>query len=145
MSKSKKNFPDPMKVVETYGSDALRIYLLSSPAVHGESINFRERDVVEYSRQVIIPVYNSVQFLSTSIDIYKMYHGSYHFDMEGFRCGNDFLDKWIISYTHSFLENSAVNMESYEIYKVIPKIPKFIENLNNYYIKINRPRLKVIL
>jgi isoleucyl-tRNA synthetase len=42
MSKSKKNYPDPMNVINAYGADALRLYLINSPVVRGESLNFKE-------------------------------------------------------------------------------------------------------
>lgn len=35
MSKSKKNYPDPMLVVDKYGADAIRLYLMNSPLVYG--------------------------------------------------------------------------------------------------------------
>lgn len=35
MSKSKKNYPDPMLVVNEYGADAIRLYLMNSPLVYG--------------------------------------------------------------------------------------------------------------
>ena len=38
MSKSKKNFPDPSEIINNYGADAVRLYLISSPAVRGDSI-----------------------------------------------------------------------------------------------------------
>lgn len=40
MSKSKKNYPDPMEMVNKYGADAIRLYLINSPLVRAESLNF---------------------------------------------------------------------------------------------------------
>nr|NVI69408.1 Isoleucyl-tRNA synthetase [Cucujiformia] len=45
MSKSKKNYPDPMEVVDKYGADALRLYLISSPVVRADNLRFKEEGV----------------------------------------------------------------------------------------------------
>ena len=67
MSKRLKNYPDPMEVVNKYGSDALRIALLSSPVVKGQDISFTEDSVRESLRRFIIPLWNSFSFLTTYI------------------------------------------------------------------------------
>ena len=68
MSKSKNNYPDPNLVIEKYGADALRFYLLTSPVVNGEDINFSEKIVAETGRKVNMLVYNVWSF-------YRMYAG----------------------------------------------------------------------
>lgn len=54
MSKSKKNYPDPMEVIKKYGADALRLYLIDSPVVRGENLRFCETGVAEVVRKVVI-------------------------------------------------------------------------------------------
>ena len=60
MSKRLKNYPDPMEVVHQYGADAIRLYMLHSPAVRGEDLSFSKNGVELVLRQVIIPLWNSV-------------------------------------------------------------------------------------
>lgn len=55
MSKSKKNFPDPLEVIHKYGADAVRIYLIDSPVVKGENLKFREEGVQEVLKDVFLP------------------------------------------------------------------------------------------
>jgi isoleucyl-tRNA synthetase len=43
MSKRLKNYPDPMDVVNKYGADALRLFLINSPVVKAENLRFRNR------------------------------------------------------------------------------------------------------
>ena len=43
MSKSKQNYPDPNKIFDTYGADAMRFYLMNSPAVRAETLKFSEK------------------------------------------------------------------------------------------------------
>ena len=53
MSKKLQNYPDPMTVVEKYGADALRFYLLSSPVVQAENLEFSEKGVDEVAKKNI--------------------------------------------------------------------------------------------
>ena len=44
MSKRLKNYPEPDAVMNRFGADAVRLYLLNSPAVHAEDLSFSERE-----------------------------------------------------------------------------------------------------
>nr|NVI69433.1 Isoleucyl-tRNA synthetase [Cucujiformia] len=57
MSKRKKNYPDPMKVVNQFGADALRLYLISSPVVRAENLRFKEEGVRDIIKDVFLPWY----------------------------------------------------------------------------------------
>ena len=71
MSKRLKNYPDPELVINQYGADAIRLYLLNSPAVNAEDLRFSERGVELVLRQVLIPLWNSLCLLSTYAKIYN--------------------------------------------------------------------------
>ena len=43
MSKRLQNYPNPMEIINKYGADALRFYLLSSPAVKADGYDSRRR------------------------------------------------------------------------------------------------------
>ena len=62
MSKRLKNYPDPLEVVEKYGADSLRWYLLSSPVVHGEDLRFSEKGVDEVSKKIFGRLDNVLAF-----------------------------------------------------------------------------------
>ena len=47
MSKSKKNYPDPMHVVNEYGADAVRLYLINSPVVRADNLRFKKEGVYD--------------------------------------------------------------------------------------------------
>merc|ERR1712013_332996 len=68
MSKSKKNYPDPMIVVNKYGADALRLYLINSPVVKAESLKFKESGVLAVLKEVFLPWYNAYRFLFQNIE-----------------------------------------------------------------------------
>ncbi|MBS0626962.1 MAG: class I tRNA ligase family protein, partial [Verrucomicrobia bacterium] len=65
MSKRLKNYPEPEKVFNKHGVDALRLYLMSSPAVYAEDLRFSEKDVELTLRQALIPLWNSYVFFAT--------------------------------------------------------------------------------
>lgn len=69
MSKSLKNYPDPMEVVEKYGADALRFYLLSSPVVKADDLRFSESGVEEIVKKVLLPLWNTYSFFTTYANI----------------------------------------------------------------------------
>jgi isoleucyl-tRNA synthetase len=63
MSKSKRNFPDPMIIANSFGADACRLYLCSSPAVRAEPFKFKEEGVFETVKNVFLPWFNAYRFL----------------------------------------------------------------------------------
>lgn len=67
MSKSKKNFPDPMLIAETFGADACRLYLVSAPVVRAEPMKFNEEGVKNIVKDVFLPWFNAYRFLIQNI------------------------------------------------------------------------------
>ena len=62
MSKSKKNYPDPMLIADNYGADACRLYLCNSPVMRAEKLSFKESGVQAIVRDVFLPWYNAYRF-----------------------------------------------------------------------------------
>lgn len=58
---------DPADIVEEYGADALRLYLINSPVVRAESLRFRREGVQGVVRDVFIPWYNAFRFLVQNV------------------------------------------------------------------------------
>jgi isoleucyl-tRNA synthetase/GNAT superfamily N-acetyltransferase len=71
MSKSKKNYPDPQLVFDKYGADAMRFYLMNSPAVRADDLRFSEEGVLEVMRKVLLPIWNAYSFFVTYANIDK--------------------------------------------------------------------------
>lgn len=71
MSKRKKNYPDPLEIVNKYGADALRLYLINSPVVRGENLRFREEGVAQVVKDVLLPWFNGFRFLFDNIITYE--------------------------------------------------------------------------
>lgn len=139
MSKSKKNYPDPMKVLDQYGADALRAYLINSPVVRGEPLRFSEDGVREVTRSVLIPLRNAWSFFTqyANIDEWSPTKRLAHAPTASERPE---LDRWILSMLQSLVADVNQQMEGYYLYKVIPPLVGFIDHLTNWYIRRSRRR-----
>lgn len=56
---------------------------------------------------------------------------------------NNIMDKWIVSFTQTLMQFVKHEMAAYRLYTVVPRLVQFIENLTNWYVRMNRKRLKV--
>ena len=135
MSKSLKNYPDPQEVMDKFGSDAVRLYLLHSPLVRGEDFNFSGKGVESVLRKLIIPLWNSFVFLSTYATIYEWIPTAESFD----RPEAD-IDKWILSKAHQLIHKVQDGMDNYTLDKAVDPLSDFIEELTNWYIRRSRSR-----
>jgi len=143
MSKSKKNYPDPMVVVNKFGADAVRLYLINSPVVKAENLRFKEEGVQGILRDVFLPWYNAYRFLFQNIESFEKSEGvDYTWSEAQFGISSNVMDQWIVSFTQSLLAFVAKEMAAYRLYTVIPRLVKFIDNLTNWYVRMNRRRLK---
>jgi isoleucyl-tRNA synthetase len=130
MSKSLANYPDPLKVVNQYGADTLRFYLLSSPLIGGENLNFSESGLVETYKKVTILLYNVSRF-------YSEYAKE---DDKKFEKSENLMDKWIISRTEKLNKTVKQSLEKYETVRACAKIKKYIDDLSTWYIRNSRNR-----
>lgn len=145
MSKRKKNYPDPMEVVQKYGADALRLYLINSPVVRAENLRFKEEGVFAVIKDVFLPWYNAYRFLFQNVDRFdKEESATYSFNTDRYMKNRDssVMDTWITSFKESLLEFVAKEMKSYRLYTVVPRLTKFIDQLTNWYVRLNRRRIK---
>ena len=134
MSKSLKNFTSPDLLMEEFGADALRLYLINSGLVRGEEQRFTDAGVKDMVRRALLPWYNAFSFLKTyaAIDGWSPEKGNHQ--------GNHVLDRWLLSGLQTLKADIAVEMEQYQLFNVVPKLFTFIENLTNWYIRLNRAR-----
>ncbi len=134
MSKKLKNYPDPMLMFDKYGADVVRLYLLSSPVVAAENLNFSEKEVSELERNVFRMLWNSYSFfvMYTSIDNWE--------PKKGQESSKNLLDRWIISELQLLIGEVNGAMESYELNRAARAFAPFIDHLSNWYIRRSRKR-----
>jgi len=135
MSKRLKNYPDPMELVEKYGADALRLYLLSSPAVAAENLDFSEKGVDEIYKKVILRLWNVYKF-------YEMYTGNLKPKNYKLKTTN-VLDRWILARLEQLKMEISRLMDKYELDRAVRPIADFVDDLSTWYIRRSRERFKV--
>jgi isoleucyl-tRNA synthetase len=134
MSKRLRNYTPPDELMETYGADALRLYLINSGLVRGEDQRFSDGGVRDMTRRALLPWYNAFQFLKTyaAIDNWSPEKGLHY--------GSNVLDRWILSRLQTLKAAVAQEMDAYRLFNVVPRLFDFIEELTNWYIRLNRSR-----
>ncbi|MBU3750770.1 MAG: isoleucine--tRNA ligase, partial [Mycobacterium sp.] len=133
MSKSLRNYPDPMQVFDTYGADAMRWYLLSSAILRGSDFSVTEHGIRDTVRQVLLPFWNSWYFLSL------------YANAEGVRGSVDtssshVLDRYILAKTRSLIECVTQDLDAYDLFSACVRVRDFLDVLTNWYIRRSRDR-----
>lgn len=142
MSKSLRNFPDPNLVIDRYGADAVRMYMINSPIVRAENLRFREEGVKDMISSVFLPWLNSFRFFLAQVALLKKDTGidfKYNKDAP---LSDNVMDRWILARGRSLLAAVKTEMENYRLYTVVPRLLTMINELTNWYIRFNRRRLK---
>lgn len=144
MSKRLRNYPNPMDVVNEYGADALRLYLINSPVVRAETLRFKKEGVFAVVKDVFLPWYNAYRFLvQNAIRINNEGQAAFTpLEYSILLKSTNVLDHWINSASQSLVKFVREEMEAYRLYTVVPFLLKFIDNLTNVYVRFNRKRLK---
>lgn len=134
MSKRARNYTPPEELLDEYGADSTRMYLLNSKLLKAENSVFSNRGVLEVSRSILLPVLNAYSFLAT------------YADADGWQAESDTrepdheLDLWILSRLQTLKKLVTSAMKDYELYRVVPAIGFFIDELTNWYIRLSRRR-----
>lgn len=134
MSKRLRNYTPPDELIETFGADALRLFLINSGLVKAEELRFTDDGVKDMVRRALLPWYNSFKFFSTyaKVDGWKVSEKQVPTD--------NILDQWILSKQQTLIANVNKEMQAYRLYNVVPELFAFIEDLTNWYIRLNRRR-----
>ncbi len=138
MSKRLKNYPDPVDVVNTYGADALRLYLISSPVVRAEDLCFSEDGVKNALRHLLIPWWNAYSFFVTYANVDEWTPDTGHATPD--TPSANLLDRWIISALERLTHEVVAAMDVYDLQLAVRPFIRFIEDLTNWYIRRSRRR-----
>lgn len=131
MSKSLRNYPDPMELVDILGADAMRYYLLTSPLVRGEDMNFLEKEVDEVQRKNIGRLHNVLAMYELYADGTSAQSDSLHV-----------LDRWIVAKCNQLVNDVTSGYERYELDRANRPIADFIDDVSVWYLRRSRDRLK---
>lgn len=134
MSKRLKNYPDPMEVVAKHGADAIRLYMMHSPAVKADDLSFKEEGVELVLRQVLIPLWNAYSF-------FLLYARIYNFKPEKeFKKPSALIDRWIVSLMNKLIHDVELGMDGYDLSRAVEPFVDFVDQLTNWYIRRSRRR-----
>lgn len=132
MSKRLNNYPDPMVVMEKYGADAVRYYLMASPVVRAENVRFAESGVDEISKKFITILRNCLSF-------YKLYAEHDDGRVPG---EQHVLDGWIVARLNETLAAQTRALEAYELSEAARVLQAFVTDLSTWYVRRSRDRMK---
>ena len=137
MSKSKNNFPDPWIVIEKYGVDSLRLYLMNSVVMQAENLNFSVKDLETGYRKVVMILWNCFQYLRTYGTQTKWRVG-----VRGERAGsaNALLDKWISARTNELVFAVTEGLDGYDTVRATRAIAEYVDDLSTWYVRRSRGR-----
>lgn len=134
MSKRLKNYPDSWELLSKHGADALRLYLLGSPVVEGEQVNFSENEIDELVRK-----YNNLLWNV------KIFYETYAAD-ETVEIGKprsaDVLDRWLFARMHALMREVTEAFESYDIARAARPLRGFVDDLSTWWLRRSRDRIR---
>ncbi|MEK7458747.1 MAG: isoleucine--tRNA ligase, partial [Patescibacteria group bacterium] len=134
MSKSKKNYPDPMVVINKFGVDSLRLYLMSSVVMKADNSNFDETALNEIRKKVFGIWWNVFAF-------YKLYGNQTKPLILPVKILH-VMDRWIASRTMHVIQEVTSFMDAYDVVNTCRVLMAFIDELSTWYLRESRDRLR---
>jgi isoleucyl-tRNA synthetase len=138
MSKSLRNYPDPMEVFDTNGADAMRWYLLSSPLLRGGDFSVTAAGLRETARQVLLPLWNAWYFLTLYANAAAV-KGRIRDGVERPFSAN-VLDRYLVAKARDLVDDVTRELDGYDLYEACAYVRSFVETLTNWYIRRSRQR-----
>lgn len=135
MSKNYGNYPDPKELLQKYGGDALRLYLMGSPVMNGEDIIISEDQYRNQLKGLLLTLWNVYNFLITYANLDKWQPKA-----ENERSRN-VLDGWILSLLNNLVSEVTEDLNSYNTVSAISKLNSFMGDLSKWYIRRSRDRV----
>lgn len=134
MSKSLKNYPDPWELMTRLGADTLRYYLLSSPVIQAEQLNFSERDCETIQRTMFGTLWNVRAF-------YLMYAGTEKIELTKPRSAH-VLDRWLMARLAEVTKEMTGAMDEYDLVSAARPLRGWVDDLSTWWLRRSRERLK---
>jgi isoleucyl-tRNA synthetase len=131
MSKKLKNYPDPAKMIDKYGADPIRFYMLSSPVVQAENLSFSEKGVSEIVKKNIGRLQNVLSF-------YQIYQDQ----TPASDNSKNILDLWILSRLNELIKDITNGYENYRVDLATRPLTDFIDDFSVWYLRRSRDRFK---
>ena len=137
MSKSLRNYTDPVEAINKFGADALRLFLIHSAVVRADDLRYSDEGVRDVIKNIILPLWNSYSFFVTYANIDKIQPTGHLFDE---KLPSNPLDAWLLSITQKLVKDVTAGLDDYDLSGAVDPIVKFIDEMNNWYIRRSRRR-----
>ncbi len=138
LSKRLNNYADPLELFEKYGSDALRVTMLSSPVVQGQEllIDKEGKMIYETLRLFIKPIWNAYNFFTMYANADGIEAQYLHILPQNLKL----LDQYILAKLRLAVEMIEKSLDKFDTQLAYSAIASFFEILNNWYIRRSRER-----
>ena len=137
MSKSLRNYTDPVEAINKFGADALRLFLTHSAVVKADDLRYSDDGVREVIKSIILPLWNSYSFFVQYANIDGVTCTGHEFDD---KLPSNPLDRWILSVAQKMVKDVTAALDDYDLSAAIDPWLSFIDQINNWYIRRNRRR-----
>lgn len=137
MSKNLGNYPDPKEMLQKYGGDALRLYLMGSPVMNGEDIIISEEMYRQQVRGMLLILWNVYNFFLTyaNVDGWKPQKLNTKNDPQ------NILDRWILSLLNKLISDTTKSLNSFDTVTTVASLQKFVTEFSTWYIRRSRDRV----
>jgi isoleucyl-tRNA synthetase len=133
MSKSLRNYPDVNEVFDTFGSDAMRWFLMASPVLRGGNLVVTEQGIRDAVRQAILPLWNSWYF-------FALYANAEAYQAARSVSSEHVLDRYILAKTRAAVTEIEGLLDVYNVGAACQALRDHLEVLTNWYIRRSRTR-----
>src|SRR6202453_820423 len=133
MSKSLRNYPDVNEVFDSFGSDAMRWFLMASPVLRGGNLVVTEPGIRDAVRQAILPLWNSYYF-------FALYANAESYQARPSTTSENVLDRYVLAKTRAMLTELTGLLEACNVGGACQLLREHLEVLTNWYIRRSRSR-----
>ncbi|MCH5291673.1 MAG: class I tRNA ligase family protein, partial [Treponema sp.] len=137
MSKSLRNYTDPVEAIDKFGADSIRLFLMHSAVVRADEIRYSDDGVRDTIKSIILPLWNSYSFFVQYANIDGITCTGHEFDG---KLPDNPLDRWLLSVSQKMVREVTAALDDYDLSAAIDPWLSFIEQINNWYIRRNRRR-----
>ena len=134
-SKSLHNYVDPSEQLETYGADAIRLFIQGSNFMKAEGVGVDKEGKVfnDSIKTILTPLWNAYHF-------FTLYANAGNITVEHEPSSDNLLDKYILAELNELIKTTTDSLNEYKPDIAVKEFVRFLDILNNWYIRRNRDR-----
>lgn len=158
LSKRLNNYEDPIKVIADIGADYVRTYFIKSPLMRAEPLNFSMTAITRLKNR-FVPYINSFKFMieHTLNYINKVNNNNVNNTVNRIEWGDSFIqltqfdnvshpmDKWLLNRMIEIGQEVGQHVADFRMGNAIDVLIESFDELTNWYLKLNRDRLKGVI